>query len=51
MELAPEYVDVCVRRWREIFPAVPVTLDGEGTSFEETAAARGVSLTNESAAA
>jgi len=51
MELAPAYVDVAVRRWREIFPNAPLALEGEGMSFEETAAARGINLTQESEAA
>ena len=51
MELAPAYVDVAVRRWREIFPNAPLALEGEGTSFEETAVARGIDLTQESEAA
>jgi DNA modification methylase len=51
MELAPAYVDVAVRRWREILPNAPLALEGEGMSFEETAAARGINLTQESEAA
>ncbi len=50
MELAPAYVDVAVRRWREIFPNAPLALEGKGTSFEETAAARSIDLTQESEA-
>jgi DNA modification methylase len=44
IELAPEYVDVALRRWRKLFPDQPVTLDGEGSSFEAVARARGVAI-------
>ncbi|HXF87319.1 MAG TPA: site-specific DNA-methyltransferase [Xanthobacteraceae bacterium] len=43
-ELAPEYVDVALRRWRKLFPDQPVTLDGEGSTFEAVARARGVAI-------
>jgi len=42
IELAPEYVDVALLRWRQLFPDQPITLDDGGQSFEEIAAARGV---------
>ena len=44
IELAPAYVDVALLRWRQLFPDQPITLDGGGQSFEEIAAARGVTL-------
>ena len=44
IELAPEYVDVALLRWRQIFPDAPVTLDGQ--SFEAVAAARGVEISD-----
>ena len=40
---APEYVDVAVRRWNQLYPDQPARLEGGG-SFEETAALRGVDL-------
>ncbi len=43
IDLAPEYVDVAVRRWNQLYPDQPARLDGGG-SFEETAAGRGVEL-------
>ncbi|OJU26687.1 MAG: DNA modification methylase [Nitrobacter sp. 62-13] len=44
IELAPEYVDVALRRWRKLFPDKPVKLDGEGQSFEAVARERGVAI-------
>ena len=44
IELAPEYVDVALRRWRKLFPDQPVILDGEGQTFEAVARARGVAI-------
>jgi DNA modification methylase len=44
IELAPEYVDVALRRWRKLFPDQPVKLDGEGQSFEAVARERGVAI-------
>jgi DNA modification methylase len=44
IELAPEYVDVALRRWRKLFPDQPVKLDGEGQTFEAVARARGVAI-------
>jgi DNA modification methylase len=44
IELAPEYVDVALRRWRKLFPDQPVKLDGEGQTFEAVARERGVAI-------
>jgi DNA modification methylase len=44
IELAPEYVDVALRRWRKLFLDQPVILDGEGQTFEAVARARGVAI-------
>jgi DNA modification methylase len=44
IELAPEYVDVALRRWRKLFPNQQVILDGEGQSFEAVARQRGVAI-------
>jgi DNA modification methylase len=44
IELAPEYVDVALRRWCKLFPDQPVKLDGEGKTFEAVARARGVAI-------
>ena len=41
MELAPEYVDVAILRWRELFPEVPVIHAETGQTFEAVAAQRG----------
>jgi len=41
IELAPEYVDLAILRWRKLFPDKSVTLDGEGQSFEAVAGERG----------
>jgi len=40
MEIAPEYVDVAIKRFQQNFPGVPVTLDATGRSFDEVAAER-----------
>ncbi|MFN3628585.1 MAG: site-specific DNA-methyltransferase [Casimicrobiaceae bacterium] len=40
IEIAPEYVDVAVTRFRQNHPGVPVTLLATGQSFEEVAAER-----------
>jgi DNA modification methylase len=47
IELAPEYVDVALRRWRKLFPDKPVILDGEGQSFEAVARQRGVAISDD----
>lgn len=44
IELAPEYVDVALRRWRKLFPDQSVKLDGEGQTFEAVARERGVAI-------
>jgi DNA modification methylase len=40
VEIAPEYVDVAVKRFRQNFPEVPVTLVATGQTFEAVAAER-----------
>jgi DNA modification methylase len=40
IELAPAYVDVALRRFRHLFPGVPVTLADDGRSYEAVAVAR-----------
>ena len=42
VEIAPEYVDVAIRRFRQNHPDVAVTLAATGQSFEEVAAERQV---------
>jgi DNA methylase len=44
IELAPEYVDLTIARWRKLFPVAPVTLDGDGCPFDEIASKRGIEL-------
>jgi DNA modification methylase len=44
IELAPQYVDVAILRWQQLFPDKPVLLDGEGLSFETVARQRGVEV-------
>ncbi|MDR3473002.1 MAG: DNA methyltransferase, partial [Devosia sp.] len=34
IELAPEYVDLAIARWRKLHPNAPVVLDGDERSFE-----------------
>lgn len=46
IELAPEYVDVALLRWRQLYPAKPIALDDDGRSFDEIAAERGVEITD-----
>ena len=46
IELAPEYVDVALLRWRQLFPGTEVVLDGDGRTFEAVAAERGVEITD-----
>ncbi len=43
IDLAPEYVDVAVRRWNQLYPDQTARLDGGGV-FAETAALRGIEL-------
>ena len=40
IELAPEYVDVSLLRWRQSFPDKPLTLAGDGRTFDDVAAER-----------
>lgn len=40
VEIAPEYVDVAIRRFRQSFPDVQVRLEASGDSFDAVAAAR-----------
>lgn len=40
VEIAPQYVDVAVRRFQQNFPGVPVTLQDTGQAFEAVAAQR-----------
>lgn len=40
VEIAPEYVDVAIRRFRQNYPDVAITLDSTGQSFEDVAAER-----------
>lgn len=42
IEIAPEYVDVAIKRFRQHHPSVTVTLAATGQSFEEVASAREV---------
>jgi DNA modification methylase len=43
VELSPAYVDVAVLRWQKFTGGI-ATLEGDGRSFDEVAAARGVGL-------
>ncbi len=40
VEIAPEYVDVAIRRFRQTFAEVPVRLQATGESFDAVAAVR-----------
>lgn len=40
VEIAPEYVDVAIKRWQQNHPDQPVTLVATGQTFEEIAQAR-----------
>ena len=40
VEIAPEYVDVAIKRFQQNFPAVPVTLAATGQTFAEVAGER-----------
>jgi DNA modification methylase len=40
VEIAPEYVDVAIRRFQQNHPEVAITLKGSGQSFEDVAAQR-----------
>jgi DNA modification methylase len=48
VEIAPEYVDVAIKRFRQNFPDVPVTLIATGQTFDEVATER-LSLEQEAA--
>ena len=43
LELSPAYVDVAVKRWQE-FTGLEATLEGDGRTFRQIAAERGVPL-------
>jgi DNA modification methylase len=43
IELAPEYVDVALRRWLQHHPGTAPVLEGSGRTFDEVAAERTVS--------
>ena len=40
VEIAPEYVDVAIKRFQQNHPGVPVTLIATGQSFDEIATER-----------
>ena len=40
VEIAPEYVDVAIKRFQQQFPDEPVTLESTGQTFDQVAAAR-----------
>ena len=42
IELAPAYVDLAIARFRSLHPDLPVTLDGDGRTYDAVAATRGV---------
>ena len=42
IELAPTYVDLAIARFRSLHPDLPVTLDGDGQTYDAIAATRGV---------
>lgn len=45
VEIAPEYVDVAIKRFRQNHPGVPVTLSATGQSFDDVAAERETEVT------
>jgi DNA modification methylase len=47
MEIAPEYVDVAIKRFQQNHPGVPVTLLATGQSFEQVAAERATTVDDE----
>lgn len=49
IELTPEYVDLALLRWRQLFPATDVILDCDGRSFDEVAAERQKAETRDAA--
>ena len=44
IELAPAYVDLAVARWRMLHPDLPVTLAGDGRTYDAVAAERAEAL-------
>ncbi|TQF85300.1 site-specific DNA-methyltransferase [Elioraea sp. Yellowstone] len=44
IELAPEYVDLAIARWRMLHPDLPVTLAGDGREYDAVAAERAETL-------
>jgi DNA modification methylase len=40
VEIAPEYVDVAIKRFQQNFPSVPVTLIANGQTFDAVATER-----------
>ncbi|MEE1653548.1 MULTISPECIES: site-specific DNA-methyltransferase [Brachymonas] len=50
VEIAPEYVDVAIKRFQQNYPGVPVTLVATGQSFEQVAAERAIAIVAEEAA-
>ncbi|WP_333669632.1 site-specific DNA-methyltransferase, partial [Elioraea tepidiphila] len=44
IELAPQYVDLAIARWRMLHPDLPVTLAGDGRSYDAVAAERAGAL-------
>jgi DNA modification methylase len=40
LEIAPEYVDVALKRFRQYHPEIPVTLVATGQTFDEVAEER-----------
>ena len=43
MELSPQYVDMAIKRWQD-FTGKQATLEGDGRTFAQVAAERGVAL-------
>ena len=50
IEIAPEYVDVAIKRFQQNHPGVPVTLIATGQSFEQVATERTTTVDDEVAA-
>ena len=44
IEVAPQYADLTISRWRKLFPDAPVILDGDGRSFDAISVERGIEL-------
>jgi DNA modification methylase len=47
VEIAPEYVDVAIKRFQQNHPGVPVSLIATGQSFEQVAAERATTVDDE----